>query len=183
MYIQYTYDIIHVMMYICTIMNLKDIIYTVYICIYNVHVHRVLTSIKGAPADYGVESGKLKPFEKLLQNLEGKLLEGKIFRVCLHVYIIVYKDVHYLRPAVHCTCIHVYVIHVHVCTAASCICILLSLQNCVTQIFDTREVEVTQNTTLAEEFTINIRMFFHNIDRKIGETRQTCYIVLCVIMC
>ena len=135
----------------------------------------MLTSIKGAPADYGVESGKLKPFEKLLQNLEGKLLEGKIFRVCSHVYIIVYiydiVDVHYLHPAVLYRCIYV-----HVCTAASCVCVLLSLQNCVTQIFDTREVEVTQNTTLAEEFSINIRMFFHNIDRKIGNTREACYI-------
>lgn len=42
---------------------------------------RVLTSIKGAPEDYGMESGKLKPFEKLLQTLEGKLMEGKLFMV------------------------------------------------------------------------------------------------------
>ena len=42
---------------------------------------RVLTSIKGAPAEYGMEASRLKPFEKLLQTLEGKLMEGKLFKV------------------------------------------------------------------------------------------------------
>ena len=28
-----------------------------------------------------MEEAKLKPFEKLLQSLEGKLMEGQIFRV------------------------------------------------------------------------------------------------------
>ena len=44
------------------------------------------------------------------------------------------------------------------------------VQNCVTQIFDTREVSVTQNGTLAEEFATNIRLFFLTIDQKIGES-------------
>ena len=44
------------------------------------------------------------------------------------------------------------------------------VQNCVTQIFDTREVSVTQNATLAEEFATNIRLFFLTIDQKIGES-------------
>ena len=41
----------------------------------------MLTSIKGAPTEYGMEPSRLKPFEKLLQNLEGKLMEGQLFRV------------------------------------------------------------------------------------------------------
>ncbi|CAI8002431.1 WASH complex subunit 4 [Geodia barretti] len=86
---------------------------------------RVLTSIKGAPTEYGMEPSRLKPFEKLLQNLEGKLMEGQLFR------------------------------------------------NCVTQIFDTREVSVTQNGTLAEEFATNIRLFFLTIDQKIGEPNES----------
>ena len=53
----------------------------------------------------------------------------------------------------------------------------LLLQNCVTQIFDTREVMVTQNTTLAEEFNTNIKLFFQSIDQKIGEQTATCGIV------
>ena len=48
---------------------------------------RVVTSIKGAPAEYGVESAQLKPFEKLLQSLEGKLMEGQIFKVHVHVHV------------------------------------------------------------------------------------------------
>ena len=42
---------------------------------------RVIASIRGAPQDYGVDEAKLRPFEKLLQNIEGKLMEGKIFEV------------------------------------------------------------------------------------------------------
>lgn len=52
---------------------------TLCICVY-----RVLTSIKGAPAEYGMEPGRLKPFEKLLQTLEGKLMEGKLFKVYIY---------------------------------------------------------------------------------------------------
>ena len=44
---------------------------------------RIITSIKGAPSDYGVDEGRLRPFEKLLQNLEGKLMEGRIFSVSI----------------------------------------------------------------------------------------------------
>ena len=43
--------------------------------------HRIITSIRGSSAEYGVEETRLKPFEKLLQTLEGKLMEGQIFRV------------------------------------------------------------------------------------------------------
>jgi len=43
---------------------------------------RIITSIRGAPTEYGVDETKLKPFEKLLQTLEGKLMEGQIFTVC-----------------------------------------------------------------------------------------------------
>ena len=44
---------------------------------------RIIISIRGAPAEYGVDEAKLRPFEKLLQTLEGKLMEGKIFEVSL----------------------------------------------------------------------------------------------------
>lgn len=37
--------------------------------------------------EYGVDESKLKPFEKLLQNLEGKLMEGQIFRVRVKVLV------------------------------------------------------------------------------------------------
>ena len=43
--------------------------------------HSIITSIQGSSAEYGVEEAKLKPFEKLLQTLEGKLMEGQIFQV------------------------------------------------------------------------------------------------------
>lgn len=53
-----------------------------YVCMYC----RIITSIRGAPTEYGVEETKLKPFEKLLQTLEGKLMEGTIFRVCTQYF-------------------------------------------------------------------------------------------------
>ena len=66
----------------------------------------------------------------------------------------------------------------------------LLLQNCVTQIFDTREVMVTQNTTLAEEFNTNIKLFFQSIDQKIGKqtaehicTCDNVHLTLCVCVC
>ena len=43
--------------------------------------YRIITSIRGSSTEYGVEEAKLKPFEKLLQTLEGKLMEGQIFQV------------------------------------------------------------------------------------------------------
>lgn len=48
-----------------------------------------------------------------------------------------------------------------------------SFQNCVTQIFDTREVGITQNATLAEEFGTNIKLYFQTIDQKIGKHIRT----------
>ena len=45
------------------------------------YTHRIITSIRGASSEYGVDESKLKPFEKLLQTLEGKLMEGQIFKV------------------------------------------------------------------------------------------------------
>ena len=67
---------------------------------------RVLTSIKGAPAEYGMDAGQLKPFEKLLQILEGKLMEGKLFKVQNFSMS--------LKLSFYCTCIIVRLyIHVH----------------------------------------------------------------------
>ena len=42
---------------------------------------RVVTSVSGAPKEYGVDDDKLRPFEKLLQSIEGKLMDGHIFTV------------------------------------------------------------------------------------------------------
>ena len=64
-------------------------------------LYRIITSIKGAPGEYGVEETKLRPFEKLLQEVEGKLMDGHIFEVndvcecvrlrrlksCIHPYL------------------------------------------------------------------------------------------------
>ena len=47
----------------------------------------MITSIKGSPQEYGVDESKLRPFEKLLQNLEGVLMEGKIFEVSMEICI------------------------------------------------------------------------------------------------
>ena len=41
----------------------------------------MIASISGAPGEYGVDENKLRPFDRLLQSLEGKLMEGKIFEV------------------------------------------------------------------------------------------------------
>ena len=35
----------------------------------------------GSPEEYDVDREKLRPFEKLLQSIEGKLLDGEIFNV------------------------------------------------------------------------------------------------------
>lgn len=102
---------------------------------------RIVTSIRGAPTEYGVDENKLKPFEKLLQNLEGKLMEGQMFRVCACVSV--------------CMCD----------ISPSPLC-----QTCVTQLFDTREVNVSQNQTLSEEFAINLRNIVQYLESRIGET-------------
>jgi WASH complex subunit 7 len=44
---------------------------------------RVVTSVGGAPEEYGVQSDKLRPFEKLLQSIEGKLMDGQILSKCV----------------------------------------------------------------------------------------------------
>ena len=54
-----------------------------------------------------------------------------------------------------------------------------SFQNCVTQIFDTREVGITQNATLAEEFGTNVKLYFQTIDQKIGKL-VTVYHKVCI---
>ena len=46
---------------------------------------RVVTSVGGQPEEYGVEKEKLRPFEKLIQGIEAKLLDGRIFEVCPYV--------------------------------------------------------------------------------------------------
>ena len=57
-------------------------------------------------------------------------------------------------------------------------------QQCVLQIFDTREVMVTQNTTLAEEFATNLRLIFQHIQTRIGQhtllTTHVLYMYECV---
>ena len=46
-----------------------------------VYFFRVLTSIRGTPQEYDIEEPKLRQLEKLLGNIEGKLMEGMIFKV------------------------------------------------------------------------------------------------------
>ena len=47
---------------------------------------RVVKSIRGAPAEYGVDDTKLRSLDKILLTLEGKLMDGKILQV--HMYIL-----------------------------------------------------------------------------------------------
>ena len=67
-----------------------------------------------------MEASRLKPFEKLLQTLEGKLMEGKLFKVCdrpcihvHHVYKLFVPTCTYMciSPT---NCMYI-IIHVHVC--------------------------------------------------------------------
>ena len=44
----------------------------------------MVTSVGGSPEEYDVDREKLRPFEKLLQSIEGKLLDGEIFNVRGH---------------------------------------------------------------------------------------------------
>ncbi|XP_078530725.1 WASH complex subunit 4 isoform X1 [Lissotriton helveticus] len=44
---------------------------------------RLLKSVHHNPVKFGVQEDKLKPFEKLLLKLEGKLLDGMIFQGCI----------------------------------------------------------------------------------------------------
>ena len=214
---------------------------------------RVITSIKGAPAEYGMEESKLKPFEKLLQALEGKLMEGHIFKVgvaswlvnkstdshCMHTYHIcahtpvsTHKLTYTLTHShAHTTHTHTHTrtytitththalhtrttrahtrththahthththtrTHTHACThththahthtthcncttsalhipsATPLIILFFLLQSCVTQIFDSVEVNVTQNQLLRDEFNINLRNIFVHLESRIGGLR------------
>ena len=73
--------------------------------------------------EYGVDESKLRPFEKLLQALEGKLMEGHIFKVrevwprpspisactCIVCRLVCTRQ---------CTYMVVIVVSVHVCACA-----------------------------------------------------------------
>ena len=48
----------------------------------------------------------------------------------------------------------------------------LHIQTCVTQIYDTREVNVCQNQQLADEFMLNIRNIFLFLESRIGEANE-----------
>ena len=45
-------------------------------------------------------------------------------------------------------------------------------QSCIEQIYDTREVNVSQNQQLAEEFALNIRNIFLFLETRIGEANE-----------
>ena len=49
------------------------------------------------------------------------------------------------------------------------VCNFSSLQTCVEQIFDTREVNVTMNQLLVDEFSINMKAIFQYLEGRIGE--------------
>ena len=48
----------------------------------------------------------------------------------------------------------------------------LHMQTCVTQIYDMREVNVSQNQQLADEFMLNIRNIFLFLESRIGEANE-----------
>ncbi len=87
---------------------------------------RIVTSIRGAPAEYGMDETKLKPFEKMLQNLEGKLMEGQIFRVrCVCVCVCVCACVCVCECKCVCVC-------VCVCECeCECVCVHACVRACV----------------------------------------------------
>lgn len=53
------------------------------------YLHRVLISIRGAPQEYGITEDKLVQLEKLLQTIEGKLMDGHIFNVSVYMCVCV----------------------------------------------------------------------------------------------
>ena len=44
-------------------------------------VHRMVSSVKHAPGKFNIPEDKVRPFEKLMMMLEGRLLDGMIFQV------------------------------------------------------------------------------------------------------
>ena len=48
----------------------------------------------------------------------------------------------------------------------------ITMQMCIKQIFDTREVDVTQNKLLKEEFVLNMDNILHSITSRLGEANE-----------
>ena len=53
-------------------------------------------------------------------------------------------------------------------------------QNCVEQLFDTREVNVSKNGMFAEEFAYNIREWIVELEPRIGKAASSLYHCLTV---
>ena len=61
--------------------------------------------------------------------------------------------------------------HTHTHTCIHCMH-PLHMQTCVAQIYDMREVNVSQNQQLADEFMLNIRNIFLFLESRIGEVNE-----------
>nr|KAG5706407.1 hypothetical protein BaRGS_033168 [Batillaria attramentaria] len=85
---------------------------------------RMVASVRHAPGKFNIPEDKVRPFEKLMMMLEGRLLDGMIF------------------------------------------------QNCVEQLFDSREVNVSKNGMFAEEFAHNLREWIAELESRVGEPNE-----------
>ena len=102
-------------------------------------LHRMISSIKNNADKVQLDLSKLPSFEKILIALEGQLLDGRIFQVSVR------------RPA-----------------SFSRIDERVSSKNCIEQIFD-KEVTVTKNLLLQEEFIAMIRQLLSSVEPKLGK--------------
>jgi len=55
--------------------------YLFILCQTNILLYRMLKSVRHDPGKFGTSEDKLRPFEKLMMNLEGQLLDNMIFQV------------------------------------------------------------------------------------------------------
>ena len=75
----------------------------------------------------------------------------------MHRHIHIHTIVKFFNTHIHSRTPHMYTLHI---------------QTCVTQIYDTREVNVCQNQQLADEFMLNIRNIFLFLESRIGEANE-----------
>eukprot|EP00794_Sanderia_malayensis_P006146 gene6146-6852_t len=86
---------------------------------------RMLKAVHNNASRFGVDESKIRPFEKLIIELEGQVLSNDVI-----------------------------------------------FTNCVRQQFDTRSVPVARNPMLGEEFLLNMKMIFQDIEGRIGEMNE-----------
>lgn len=119
------------------------------------------------PGKFSIPEEKLKPFEKLLLKLEGQLLDGMILQVTsflagfscvVEILLWGFKPLGHFKPS---------------CPPSNINPMMFTSlwQACVEQRFDDpgEAVAVAKNSAFAEEFTLNIRTIFTNVESKIGQ--------------